>query len=781
MTRTLRSHLARISPAGDARLPIVLGAILALVLALACPLVVFGLGHARASAEITTKALVKAEMVTQTISTAPEIWRYQEHRLNEQLQRYPVELASEQVRIVAGGEVVVASRHQIDTPVLAHSEPLYDAGTVVGALEIRRSLRPLLWQTALAAGVGLLLATTLLGVLLTLHRREARLSAAMRAEQERARVTLHSIGDAVITTDAQTRVVYMNPQAERLTQWTQEAARGRLLGDVCQLIDESSLQPVDSPLDIALHTGQTCSLPVEAVALLRKDGSSMAIEESASPLHDARGQVIGGALVFRDVTATRRMAQRISWAATHDALTGLPNRREFETRVDTALQTARSENTSHALFYLDLDQFKIVNDTCGHPAGDGLLRQIAPLLLHTLSYNDVLARLGGDEFGVLVQNCTLERARQVAADMLATALNFRFAWEDKVFTVTASIGVVMIDARSGTRAEVFSAADTACYSAKDQGRNRYCLFESSDSDMSRRRAEMDWASRLTRALEEDRLRLHYQTYQALSDPAQPGVHIELLVRLEDEDGRLIPPGAFLPAAERYGIMPAIDRWVIRTAFARYRELAGLLGQPLTCAINLSGTTLNSEGLLDYIRAQAEAHALPPRTICFEITETAAINNMRLATQFMTDMKALGFCFALDDFGIGTSSFAYLKVLPVDYLKIDGSFVRNINHDPIDRAMTETINRIGHLMGLRTVGEFAESAEVIAELQAIGVDFAQGYGVQRPQPLPMPPQTPSPSVLSGLAADPALQHGGRAVVHDQLLAPAQVDQVAHQPV
>jgi diguanylate cyclase (GGDEF)-like protein len=389
------------------------------------------------------------------------------------------------------------------------------------------------------------------------------------------------------------------------------------------------------------------------------------------------------------------------------------------------------------LCYLDLDQFKVVNDTCGHAAGDAMLKQLAGVLQARLRESDTLARLGGDEFGVLLEGCPLDRAQLIAADLLAAVRDHRFQWEGKAFAVGVSIGLVAIHAGTGSRAEVFSAADTACYAAKEQGRNRVCVFQSSDADMAQRRNEMGWASRLTRALEEERLTLYYQPYLSLGKNSAEGQHIEILLRLIDEDGALVAPGSFLPAAERYNIMPAIDRWVVKTVFARYRDLLEQMGAPLTCAINLSGTTLNSDGILEFIREQSERHQLPHGAICFEITETAAINNMRHATQFMRDLKALGFGFALDDFGIGTSSLAYLKTLPVDYLKIDGSFIRNIVNDPVDRAMADTINRVGHIMGLQTVGEFAESAEVIGELRALGVDFAQGYGVQRPRALPPP--------------------------------------------
>ncbi|MGA9637294.1 EAL domain-containing protein, partial [Flavobacterium sp.] len=529
---------------------------------------------------------------------------------------------------------------------------------------------------------------------------------------------------------------YMNPTAEDLTQWTLAEARGRHLGDVCVLIDESTMEALLLPAKKAMREDRFIDFSGKNVALVRRDGTSLAIEDSAAPMHNEGGQIIGGTMVLRDVSSTRRMAQRITWAATHDALTDLVNRREFETRVEIALLSAQNLSRHHVLCYLDLDQFKIVNDTCGHAAGDALLKQISGVLLGCLRGTDTLARLGGDEFGVLLECCSLDRARVIADNLLTAVREYRFVWDRRAFTVGVSIGVVVITADTGTRAEIFAAADSACYAAKENGRNRISVYDSSDADMAQRRAEMHWAARLTRALQEDRLVLYYQPYLALGLEAAHGQHIEVLLRLLDEEGQLVAPGSFLPAAERYGIMPAIDRWVIRSVFSRYKRLLAEMGAPLTCAINLSGTTLNSEGILEFIQQQAQEFELPPGAVCFEITETAAINNMRHATEFMRKVKALGFSFALDDFGVGTSSLAYLKTLPVDYLKIDGSFIRNIVNDSIDRAMVDTINRVGHIMGLLTVGEYAESQTVIDELRSLGVDFAQGYAVARPQPLPM---------------------------------------------
>jgi len=710
----------------------------AAVLAIALPAGYFSVRFVALSSSLQTKADVKAEVINQAIGASPEMWRFEEHRLKELLIRLPVELEDEHARIVTDqGNIVAESSHRLARPMITRSAPLFDSGAGVGQVEVRRSLLTLLLETGLSALVGVALGGALLVLMRHQQANEVRLANAVFDEKERARITLQSIGDAVITTDIHEIVDYLNPVAERLTQWSLAEARGRPLSEVCSLIDERTMQGLPARVARALHDNEPCPYGGGEVALVRRDGSSVAIEDSAAPLLDRHGTVVGGVMVLRDVTATRRMAQRITWAATHDSLTGLINRREFESRVDAALLSARNSETHNVLCYLDLDQFKVINDTCGHAAGDAMLRQLGSVLQTRLRTSDTLARLGGDEFGVLLEGCSLDRAQLIAADLLAAVRDLRFQWDGKQFTVGVSIGLVAINAGTGSRAEVFSAADTACYTAKELGRNRVCVFQSSDADMTQRRTDMGWAARLTQALEEERLVLYYQPYLSLGQNSAEGQHIEILLRLIDEDGKVVPPGSFLPAAERYNIMPAIDRWVIKTVFARYLDLLAQLGAPLTCAINLSGTTLNSEGILEFICEQAKQHQTPPGAICFEITETAAINNMRHATQFMRELKALGFRFALDDFGIGTSSLAYLKTLPVDFLKIDGTFVRNIANDPVDRAMADTINRVGHIMGLQTVGEYAESAEVISELKSLGVDFAQGYGVQRPQALPAP--------------------------------------------
>lgn len=616
---------------------------------------------------------------------------------------------------------------------LTRSAKLYDSGTLVGRVEVIHSLRKLLLETAGVTLLDALFGFTVFVLLRILPRRARNLNDALFEEKERAEITLHSISDGVITTNTDQIIEYINPAAEALTGWTLAEARGRSINEVLRLVDEQTLEPVVNPLtrgDDSIHsfTRQT--------ALLQHDGSSIAIEDRAAPIRDHRGRMIGGVIVFHDVSAARSMAQRLTWQATHDALTGLVNRREFETRADAALASAHNSGQHHVVCYMDLDQFKVVNDTCGHAVGDELLKQIAALLQSKLRESETLARLGGDEFGLLLYGCPLKRAQLIAADLLAAVRDFRLIWEGKVLSVGISMGLAAITLDSSSRAEILSAADSALFAAKEQGRNRFCVYHTADVELTRRRNEMGWVARINLALEEGRLTLYYQRYLPLREGADAGVHIEVLLRLIDEEGRLISPGSFLPAAERYNQMPMIDRWVVQTVFARYRDLASHFADgPLTCAVNLSGSSLNAEGFLDFIREQAEEYHLPHGAICFEITETAAINNLRKTAEFMQEIQAIGFLFALDDFGTGTSSFGYLKNLPVDYLKIDGGFVKNMMNDPLDRAMTETINRIGHLVGVKTVAEFAENDAIIDGLKVMGVDFAQGYGFHEPCPLP----------------------------------------------
>jgi diguanylate cyclase (GGDEF)-like protein/PAS domain S-box-containing protein len=559
-------------------------------------------------------------------------------------------------------------------------------------------------------------------------------AAELFAEKERAQVTLASIGDGVITTDIEGWVEYLNPVAEVLTGWKLSDAKGLPIQALFRLIDEPHRRPAPSPIELVLNEERT----IEAAAnilLQRNDGVEIPIVHSAAPIRDRGGHIIGVVLVLHDVSRERQYAAKLSYQASHDALTGLINRTEFERRLGLALQSSAQLGRHHAVLYLDLDQFKVVNDTCGHAAGDQLMRQVANFLKDCLREGDTLARLGGDEFGVLLENCAPDHAERIADKLRQTVTDFHFAFEQLSFNIGVSIGLVNIEDGLFGLQEVLSAADTACYMAKDKGRNRVQVYHPGDSELNDRKGEMEWVGRLQKALDENRFVLYAQDIVALSGSSRDGTHCEVLVRMLDERGNLVPPGAFIPAAERYNLMPAIDRWVIRTALATMARMGvDAVGERIDlCSINVSGDSFADERFLDFVREQLLRFSVPHERICFEITETAAIRELDKATHFIGELRAMGCRFSLDDFGRGMSSFAYLKHLPVDFLKIDGGFVKDMADDPIDRVMVEAINNVGHVMGKQTIAEWVDSDRVIAALRDIGVDFAQGFGVSKPRP------------------------------------------------
>lgn len=553
---------------------------------------------------------------------------------------------------------------------------------------------------------------------------------ALHHEKERAEVTLHSIGDAVITSDAAGCVEYMNPVAESLTGWVLGEVKGRPIADVIRLIDESSHDVIDGLVQVCLEQGEVQEIE-QHVLLVHKEGRMIPVSSSVAPIRDHQGDVVGSIMVMQDITPTRKLARELAYQASHDALTGLYNRTEFEARLRAALSMAQSEETEHALCYIDLDQFKVVNDTCGHVAGDELLRQLALLLGRQMRDNDVVARLGGDELGVLLMHSDLEVAQAVAERLRQTVNEFRFVWESHTFEIGASIGLVAVTHDSQSVSELMSSADVACYAAKDLGRNRVHVYQPDDLDLAQRRGEMQWVSRIQKALEDERFCLFYQPIVPVDGDGHAQPHYEALIRLRDENGELVPPMAFIPAAERYNLMPAIDAWVVKTALV-YMQESHLKCGDYTCAINLSGQSLGDDKLLNNIIEMIEASDISPTQLIFEITETAAIANFSQAEHFINTMKKRGIRFSLDDFGSGLSSFAYLKNLNVDYLKIDGAFVRDMVIDPIDRAMVEAISSIGRVMGIKTIAEFVENQETLDELKVIGVDFAQGYFVAKPR-------------------------------------------------
>ena len=569
----------------------------------------------------------------------------------------------------------------------------------------------------------------LLGVEVDITERKLYEDALFR-EKESAQITLQSIGDGVITTDSKCNVEYINPVAEELTGWKVDDASGRPIDEIFRGFHEETCEPLENPLAVSIRRDRAIK-SVRPTLLIRRDGNELYIESTASPIRDGKGVVSGGVLVFHDVSESRDLNRRLSYHASHDILTGLVNRAEFENRVERALKSARARETSYALLYLDLDQFKIVNDSCGHSAGDALLGQLGTLLKSKIRWRDTLARLGGDEFGVLLESCSLDEAMNTAETLRMAIGEYKFLWEERTFRLGVSIGVVPITADNEDVAALLTAADSACAAAKEAGRNRIHSFQENDIDLMRRRREMQWAARINNALEENRFELFRQTIQPLQ-VEEEGAHYEILLRMRDENGGIIAPGLFIEAAERYGITPSIDRWVIRSAFRWLVSEADERERLSLCSINLSGQSLGDEKFLPFVVDQFQMSGLDATKICFEITETAAIASYSQANRFINALKELGCMFALDDFGTGLSSFGYLKHFPVDFLKIDGSFVKEILHDPIDREMVRSINEIGHLTGKRTIAEFAENEEIITMLRGMGIDYAQGYGVSEPK-------------------------------------------------
>ncbi len=500
----------------------------------------------------------------------------------------------------------------------------------------------------------------LVGVELDITERKLYEEALFR-EKESAQITLQSIGDGVITTDANSTVDYINPVAEQLTGWRLEDAMGRPIEEIYRAFHEETCEPLENPLSVSIRRTRPVK-SVRPMLLIRRDGNELYVESTAAPIRDGQGAVSGGVLVFHDVTESRELNRRLSYHASHDLLTGLVNRREFESRVERALKSAKARESSYALCYLDIDQFKIINDTCGHSAGDVLLGQVGALLKSKVRWRDTLARLGGDEFGILLEACSLDEALRTAEVMREAVRNFRFTWEDRVFRLGASVGVVPISADNEDVASILSAADSACAAAKEAGRNRVHSFAENDIELMRRRREMQWAARINSALEEGRFELYRMQIQPLQR-AEPGQHYELLLRMRDESGRMVSPDNFIAAAERYGLTPAIDRWVIEAALRWLVSEADEREKLAMCSINLSGQSLGDDKFLPFVIEQFQKSGIDASKICFEITETAAVASFSQANRFIQALRELGCRFALDDFGTGLSLVRLPQALP----------------------------------------------------------------------------------------------------------------------
>ncbi|MCW8930229.1 MAG: EAL domain-containing protein [Gammaproteobacteria bacterium] len=563
----------------------------------------------------------------------------------------------------------------------------------------------------------------------TIYKREQELTEL----NDLMRMLLESTGEGIFGVDRSGTCTFVNHAAQEMFGYSLAELKGQSMH---QLTHHSRKDGSYFPSEeCSIYNAFVTGIPscVDNEVFWRKDGTSFPVQYSAYPIRDDKQNIKGSVTLFRDVTESLAMTKKMNYMSSHDSLTSLLNRYSFEQRLTFALKSAKFEGIQHVVCYLDLDQFKVVNDTCGHLAGDEMLKLIAQLLQNSVRSNDTLARLGGDEFGLLLENCPLEHAQDIAHQICKSIKDFRFTWDEKIFSVSCSIGLSAISEDTQSVQSIMSTIDASCYIAKDKGRNQIHISSDNDSETARHQDEMHWVSEVRKALEEDRFVLYQQTILP-SDPLdQENQHFEILLRMQDSENNIVPPGAFLPAAEHYGLIADLDRWVIHTTFKWLASQIKKNKKIDFCSINLSGQSIGDEKLYQFIMEQQQEFQINPELICFEVTENAAVKHLNNAINFIQQLREHGFLFALDDFGTGMSSFEYLKNLPVDFLKIDGSFVKDIIDDPIDRAMVKSINEIGHIMGLKTIAEYVENAEIQAELTLLKVDYLQGYGIAKPVP------------------------------------------------
>lgn len=535
-------------------------------------------------------------------------------------------------------------------------------------------------------------------------------------------VAVEQCASVVMITDDRACITYVNPRFTHVTGFSEKEA----LGNTPRMLRSGRhSEEFYSQLWEHIASGREWRGKMQN---RRKSGELYWAMVVISPLKDETGKITQYLCTQEDVTSSHLLTEQLDHQARHCMLTGLINRYEFEQRLGQLLRKAREDNIQHAVFFLDIDQFKVVNDSCGHMAGDQLIRQIGALIQSRVRQSDVVSRLGGDEFAVLLEHCTSQDAARIAEDLRSTVEESVFGWGENIFRVTVSIGVVNVDGQSPDAAELMSFADTACYLAKELGRNRIYLHQN-NATSKRRQDEAMWVGRIHEGIAENRFCLYVQDIAGLQD--QKTCHYEVLIRYRDDNGTIVPPGAFLPPAERFGLSPKLDRWVIRQVC---EFLASNKDKDLKLSINLSGLSIADDELLLFVRNTLECCSVNPKQLGFEITETAAISNLSNAVKFIEAMNDIGCSFALDDFGSGLSSFGYLKTLPVDYVKIDGIFVKDILDDQVDLAMVRSINDIGHLMGKKTIAEFVENQAIADTLKQVGVDYAQGYGISKPRPI-----------------------------------------------
>jgi diguanylate cyclase (GGDEF)-like protein/PAS domain S-box-containing protein len=558
-----------------------------------------------------------------------------------------------------------------------------------------------------------------------------RLAADVSAEPQL--LALNSLTEAIVATDREGRITFMNPAAEELTGSEAAAAAGKLLEDIISLVDETDRRLLSDPVHQALTSGAPVTLSRRALLLSRSNGSERSIELSASPIRNSARELLGAVVLLHDVTELRGLARQMSYQATHDALTGLVNRREFERRLEEAIESGRRGDGQHVLCYLDLDRFKLVNDTSGHLAGDSMLREVAKLLRDAVRDSDTVGRLGGDEFGTLLIGCPLEKARQIADDVTRAVGDHRFVWRDKIYNIGVSIGLVEISRESGTLEELLAAADTACYVAKRQGPGRVAVYSARDEALARHTGEIQWLQRLQAALKDNRFHLYHQVIVP-AHGEDSGPAMEVLLRLQDEAGHELLPAEFMRAAERYRLMGLVDRWVVQTTLAALGRGAIPVAANRSVAINISGQTLGDLQFLEFVVECLDSTGVAPGQVCFEITESAVIANLDHARRFVGVLHGMGCQFALDDFGSGVGSFSNLKHLPLDYLKIDGSFIRSLARDSVNQAMVTAMIKLARTLNFKVIAEQVEDTAALEAARRMGVDYLQGYAIGRPLPL-----------------------------------------------
>jgi len=564
------------------------------------------------------------------------------------------------------------------------------------------------------------------------HRKSLEVS--LSRSKRQAQYTLESISEGVITTDNDGRIDYMNLSAETLLGTNRDDAAGHRVGELFTLVDDADRRPLGDPVERCLAMRRRVNMGRRAVMVSIDREIEHSVEITASPVRGPGDSISGTVVVFHDVSELRGLTRKMSYQATHDPLTGLVNRREFERQLDEAMDSAHAEEAVHMLFYMDLDRFKAVNDTCGHLAGDNMLREVAALIKNEVRDSDYVGRLGGDEFGSLLIGCPIEKARQIATDICNAVANYRFVWKDKIFDIGVSIGLVEISHASGTLQDVMSAADSACYMAKQQGRGRVHIYSARDEAVARERGDIQWLRQLQTALHEDGFQLAVQPIIAMSGKADSGPSVEVLIRLTDGRGQSNDSAEFLRPAERYQMMPQIDRWVVNTTLGAIASGKIKLSARRSCAINLSSQTLGDESFLGFVVDSLDRTGVAPSAICFEVTEAAILSNVQHAQRFIEVLHGIGSEFSLDDFGSGLGSFSSLKHLPIDYLKIDGTYTRNLQTDLVNQEMVAAMIKLARTMQFRIVAEQVEHQEDFDWLRDSGVDFVQGHFIEAPSML-----------------------------------------------